>query len=120
MKDEEQHYLEVGSDDVPRRARADAAQPESRRPKGFPEIPREAGERPGKPDAASSLRIGYDDTQTLVGIDYRGDRVASNWRSVGERLGGIMWHIIIVLAIIVWLLYQLITCNRAPIHIINQ
>lgn len=132
---EAKHYLEVGSDDVPRRARpeqitgADDSQAQSVSP---PSVATHTGATQAKSAGATTtktagaksspaddVKFGYDHTKAFVGIDYKGDRNESEWRSVGERMGGLIWRLLFFVAIIGWFIYQAVTCDRAPIYIIN-
>ncbi len=131
---EERHFLEVGSDDVPSRARPERAAADNDKQTGVvPSTdatpcldgePKTIAESETKSADITQLvnadfAAGYDQTSAFVGIDYKGDREESDWRSVGERLGGLMWSLLIFVAIIVWFIVQLFTCERFPVYIIN-
>ena len=128
----EKHYLEVGSDDVPSRARIENSvvttneeQPTSTSP-SMPNQVSDISVSNKKKDNVETFNAmpdevvsGYDHSKAFVGIDYKGDRKESEWRSVGERLSGLVWRLLLFVAIIAWFIFQAVTCDRAPIYIIN-
>lgn len=131
---EEKHFLEIGSDDMPSRALPkytalddDKQAHEVSSSAATPYLDGDQisiDDTNAEPAGNASLTnknvvIGYDQTKAFVGIDYKGDRQESEWRSVGERIGGLIWRLLIFVAIIVWFIVQLFTCERFPIYIIN-
>ena len=84
------------------------AAPDSASPPGIPVGAPSAGEADAAPSEAVSR--GFDPRTSNFGIDYRGDRAPSDFRSVGERMAGLIWHMILAVAIIAWFIYNLASC----------
>lgn len=112
MPEDTKHYLEVGQEEMPGRGGLDEAAGDAG-PAGDP-MP---AERPSKKPDMHSTRTAsdaFDQCKSYVGIDYRGDRAPSDWLSVGERLRGLLWHIVLAIAIIAWFIYNLANCVARP------
>lgn len=114
MSNDERHYFEVGSEDMPSRARP-------------PESDATAAKMTPRTDAAPVSRdtdksmpgesSAYDAGRAFVAVDYRGDRAESEWLSVGERVPSLLWRILLLLAIIGVFVGLLATCGHVVLYV---